>query len=337
MKTQYDTDIAIVGAGPVGLFSAFQAGMLQMKCHVIDALDVVGGQCATLYPEKPIYDIPAYPEIKAIDLINKLKAQAAPFNPTYHLSQRVVSLKQTENKGFIISTSNNINIKAKILVIAAGPGAFGPNRPPLDGIEDYEDKSVFYFIRNPDSFANKTVVIAGGGDSALDWAIALSKIAKKIYLVHRRSKFRAAPNSIQQMLDIAKTGKIETVLGYQLHSINGKNGLLDEVRVVDLDGNVKSLQVDALCSFFGLSQNLGPINDWSLNIKSHGIEVSQPHFQTNIENIYAIGDIAHYKGKLKLILVGFAEAASVMHHAYSSVFDGKPLHFEYSTTKGIKS
>jgi thioredoxin reductase (NADPH) len=327
-----NTDIVIIGAGPVGLFAIFQAGMLGMRCHVIDSREIIGGQCTTLYPEKPIYDIPAYPKILAADLIDQLSQQAAPFNPTYYLQQQVISLTQDGNS-FKITTSKDMVIEAKVVIIAAGPGAFGPNRPPLDGIENFEGKSVFYFVTRRQDFAAKKLVIAGGGDSAVDWAISLSEVAEKVFLVHRRDKFRASPESVRQLKQLADTGKIELVINYQLDHLIGKNGELEKVGLKDLNGKSKILPADILLPCFGLSQELGPIAGWGLDFKSHHIVVAPPYFETNISGIYAIGDIASYPGKLKLILTGFAEAASSLHHAYSKVFDGKALHFEYSTTK----
>ncbi|WP_341786675.1 NAD(P)/FAD-dependent oxidoreductase [Rickettsia endosymbiont of Cantharis rufa] len=328
----HNTDVIIIGAGPVGLFATFQAGMLGMKCHVIDAQEAIGGQCITLYPEKPIYDIPAYPKIEAEGLIKQLEIQAAPFKPIYHLNQQAIELNKQDDF-FEIKTSRDTIVRGKVIVIAAGAGSFGPNKPPLANIEDFEGKSVFYFINDKSKFAGKNIVIAGGGDSAVDWAISLSEIANKIYLVHRRDKFTAAPESVRQLRSIAETGKIELVIGYQLNDLNDNNGELQAVIVKDLQNNTKKLEANILLPFFGLKQDLGSLVNWDLNVKLHHIEVDPFYYQTNIEGIYAIGDIAHYAGKLKLILTGFAEAASSLHHAYSKVFDGKALHFEYSTTK----
>lgn len=327
------TDIVIIGAGPVGIFSAFQAGMLGMKSCIIDALDVPGGQCSALYPEKPIYDIPAYPETFAQDLINNLIKQASPFDPIYLMSSQVIGLESIDS-GFRLVTSRDDIIEAKAVIIAAGAGSFGPNRPPLQNIELYEGKSVFYSVTKPDEFAGKNIVIAGGGDSAVDWAISLSSIAQ-VSLVHRRAKFRAAPASIQKIHELVEAGKIELVTNFQLAELNGIKGILKEVIVADLDGNKKHLNADILLPFFGLSQNLGPILKFGLDVKGHCIKSDYPHFETNIPGIYAVGDIAAYAGKLKLILTGFAEVAAALHHAYARVFDGKALHFEYSTMKGV--
>ena len=330
------TDVLIIGAGPVGIFAAFEAGMLGMKSVIVDCLDQVGGQCSALYPEKPIYDIPAYPKILAGDLIEKLKEQADRFSPEYLLSNQVVSFKEMENK-FLVKTDKNIEIEAKIIIIAAGSGAFGPNRPPLENIREYEGKSVFYMVKKAEDFRGKKIAIAGGGDSAIDWAVILSNVAEKIYLVHRRDKFRAAPASLEQVNEIAKTGKIEFVFPYQLRALQGQDGILDKLILYDLEGNEKSLDVDCLLAFFGLSMELGPIREWGLELKTNHISVDKVSCMTNIDGIYAIGDVANYEGKLKLILTGFAEAASALHHSYKRVFDGKALHFEYSTSKNIEN
>lgn len=326
------TDVVVIGAGPAGLFSVFQAGMLGMSCQVVDALECIGGQCAALYPEKPIYDIPAYSKILAADLVEQLKQQAGPFRPTYHLGQQVVKLSNRQDN-FQITTSKNLAIEAKVIIIAAGPGAFGPNRPMLEGIENFEGISVFYHVTNQQAFANKNVVIAGGGDSAIDWALSLAVIAKKVYLVHRRAKFRALPESLRQLQLLVDEGRVELIINYQLAALIGQNGQLDEVVIKDLAGHSQNLPADILLPCFGLSQALGPIADWGLTVKSHNIAAAPPYFETNIPGIYAVGDVVSYPGKLKLILTGFAEAASSLHHAYNRVFNGQALHFEYSTSK----
>lgn len=327
----HKTDVLIIGAGPVGLFSIFQAGMLGMQCHIVDALPEIGGQCAALYPEKPIYDIPAYKMINGAELIENLSDQASRFNPTYHLNQQLVS---TENHTthFISTTSTGTKIESKIILIAAGSGAFGPNRPPLQNIESYEGKSIFYMVKNRMAFAGKKIAIAGGGDSALDWAINLADIAEKIYLIHRRDKFRAAPESVKQIDALAKSGKIEIVTPYQLDSLIGNDGMLEQLILSDLDGNKKSLDTSILLAFFGLATDLGPIKSWNLNFDQNHIIVEPSSCETNVPGIYAIGDVTTYKGKLKLILCGFSESAMALHHAYGRVFDGKALHFEYSTS-----
>ncbi|MEQ1788986.1 MAG: NAD(P)/FAD-dependent oxidoreductase [Rickettsiales bacterium] len=332
---RFDTDIVIIGAGPVGLFSVFEAGMLKIRTHVIDALDVVGGQCAALYPEKPIYDIPGHPSILAQDLVDRLTSQAMPFAPTYHLGQRVETVSKLENNGWQVTTSKNVSINCKAIIIAAGCGAFGPNRPPMENLEEYEGKSVFYMVGKREEFRGKKVVIAGGGDSAVDWAISLSEVTEKLYLVHRRAKFRCAPESAAKLQALANSGKIELVIPYQLDSLEGKNGKISKVIVSTLEGEKRALEADILLPFFGLSMELGPIAQWGLGLEHNHIKVSTPHMATSESGIFAVGDIATYEGKLKLILSGFAEAAQAAHAAHSIVRPDEVLHFEYSTTSGV--
>ena len=329
------TDIAIIGAGPVGLFAVFECGMLKMRCHVFDALDAEGGQCTALYPEKPIYDIPGYPRIDAAELVAKLAEQAAPFAPVYHLGSAVTSLAAAPGGGFRVASDAGPGVIAKAVIVAAGVGAFGPNRPPLAGIEAYEGKSVFYLVKRREDFRGRRVAIAGGGDSAVDWAISLADVAARVMVIHRRPKFRAAPESAARLEALAKAGRIELVVPYQLHGLAGKNGVLERVAVADLDGKTKELEADALLPFFGLSMNLGPIAQWGLNLDHNHIAVDPATLQSSAPGIFAIGDIARYPGKLKLILSGFAEAAMAAHAAYALVYPGTALHFEYSTTKGV--
>ena len=335
-NSHHKTDILIIGAGPVGLFSIFQAGMLGMKCHVVDALSEIGGQCAALYPEKPIYDIPAYTKILASDLIEKLSEQSARFHPVFHLGEHIESLTRGGDI-FTVKTDKNTIIEAKAIIIAAGSGAFGPNRPPLQNINEYEEKSVFYYVKKHEKFRGKNIAIAGGVDSAIDWAIILANLANKIYLIHRREKFRASPANMQKIYELVKLGKISLEVPFQLHSLEGEAGSLSKINLYDLNGNRKSLEADILLAFFGLSTDLGKIANWGLNLKSHHIEIDKITSETNIKGIYAAGDIASYEGKLKLILTGFAEAATALHHAYARVFDGKILHFEHSTSKNIEN
>ena len=338
MSNKFETDVCVIGAGPVGLFAVFQCGMLGMKSHVVDALEFVGGQCTALYPEKPIYDIPAFPSVNADDLIENLKKQAEPFEPQYHLNQQVIELKEEflgEEKLFKLKTSTGNEITAKVVIIAAGCGAFGPNRPPLENLSEYENiGSVAYLIRSKKQYEGKKVIIAGGGDSAVDWANILANVAEKTYVLHRRDKFRAMDESVSQMRKLADEGKIEFLIPYQLDSLSGKDGVLGTVNIKDFDGNVKSVEADNLLCFYGLAMELGPIANWGLNINMKHISVDPSNCQTNIEGVYAIGDICDYKGKLKLITCGFSEGAMAAHHAYERV-TGKTLHFEYSTTKGV--
>ncbi len=327
------TDIAIIGAGPVGLFSVFQAGMLKMKCHVIDTLEAVGGQCISLYPEKPIYDIPAFPQILAKDLIENLVQQIEPFEPVFHLNQRVEHLSKKDGN-FILETSAGNVIEAKAVIIAAGAGAFGPNRPPLLNLEQYEGKSVFYMVKRKEDFRGKKITIAGGGDSAVDWALSLSEIAD-VTLIHRRDKFRCAPNSHQQLLELSKTNKIKIITPYQLDELVGENGTLEKVIVKDLEENSKEIETDILLSFYGLAMDIGPIENWGLDIHKKHLSINPATMETNVEGIFAVGDICSYPGKLKLILTGFSECAIACHAIYSLVFPGELLHFEHSTTKGV--
>lgn len=331
----FKTDIIVIGAGPSGLFSVFEAGMLKMKCHVVDTLDFIGGQCSALYPEKPIYDIPAHPSILAGDLIARLEEQAKPFNPVFHLGQRVEKVERLEDGNLKVTTSKNVIIEAKAIIIAAGCGAFGHNRPPLLGIEEYEGKSVHYLVKSRAEFTGKNIVIAGGGDSAVDWAISLSEVAGKIYVVHRRDKFRCAPESADLLKKLADLGKIEMVTPYQLEGLKGANGQLEEVIVKDFSGNDRALKADVLLPFFGLAMELGPIANWGLNLNKNLIEVDFTTMQTSEAGIYAIGDIGHYKNKLKLILSGFAEAATACHSIFPLVHPNEVFHFEYSTSKGV--
>ena len=328
------TDVAIIGAGPVGLFAIFECGMLKMRSHVIDALDMVGGQCTALYPEKPIYDIPGHPAIDAADLIDKLSEQAAPFHPVYHLGQQVMTLTKNGD-GFTLGLSGGETIEAKAVIVAGGCGAFGPNRPPLDGLEQYEGKSVFYMVKRREELRGKRVVIAGGGDSAVDWAIALAGVAAPVMVVHRRDKFRAAPEMAARLKSLAGSGEVELVVPYQLSALEGANGQLSAVIVKDLDDKPRKLEADVLLPFFGLAMNIGPIAEWGLGVEKSHINVEQATCQTSVPGIFAIGDIAHYPGKLKLILSGFAEAAAAAHGAHAVAHPGETLHFEYSTTRGV--
>ncbi len=334
MSQIHTTDVAIIGAGPVGLFAIFECGMLKLKTHVIDALDFAGGQCAALYPEKPIYDIPGYPKIEAAELIARLQEQAAPFSPTYHLGQRVEKLTR-EGDAWRLETSAGTVIVAKAVLIAAGVGAFGPNKPPMPRIDEFENKGVHYLVNSREAFRGKRVAIAGGGDSALDWTLSLADVAARVMVVHRRDKFRAAPDSVAKVKALADAGKIDMVVPYQLDSLEGEPGALKAVILKDLDGKARRLEADALLAFFGLSMNLGPIAEWGLDIEKAHIKVEQRTAATSAPGIFAIGDIAHYPGKLKLILSGFAEAAAAAHSARAICHPGETYHFEYSTTSGV--
>jgi thioredoxin reductase (NADPH) len=329
------TDVAIIGAGPAGMFAVFECGMLKISCVLIDALGEVGGQCAALYPEKPIYDIPAHPGIEASALITQLEAQIAPFAAPRLLGRRVERL-EGEKGAFKLTTDAGDVVTAKAVIIAAGAGAFGPNRPPLDGLPAYEASgAVQYYVKKREAMRGKRVVIAGGGDSAVDWALALEGIAASIHVVHRRPKFRAAPESAAQLDALAAAGRIDMVIPYQLHALHGADGVLAEVEVADLDGGLKRIGADVLLPFFGLAMELGPIVSWGLDLERHHVVVNPAVMETSVPGIFGVGDIVTYPGKLKLILQGFAEAAVAAHGIYPIVHPDVALHFEYSTSKGV--
>ncbi len=332
---QINTDVLIIGAGPVGLFSVFQLGQLGIKSCIVDCLPKAGGQCSELYPEKPIYDIPAYPVVTGKDLINNLKDQIKPFRPSFLLDQRVEKLIIKE-KEFVCKTSVGNLINSKCIFIAAGNGAFGPNKPPLEDIDKYENISIFYSVNDKERFRNKNIAIAGGGDSAVDWAIELSNIAKKVFFIHRRQKLRAAPNNVEKLKNLAEEGKVEMIIPFQLDSIDGNKGKIKKLIVKNLEDERKELDVEFFLPFFGLSTKLGPISEWGLEIEKKILKVNQSTCQTSREGIYGIGDICDYPGKLKLILSGFSEAATASHHCFNRIFPDKSFHFEYSTTKGVQ-
>jgi thioredoxin reductase (NADPH) len=331
----HETDVIIVGAGPVGLFAIFQCGMMKLRCHVIDSLEMIGGQCTALYPEKPIYDIPAFPRIDAADLIKNLEEQARPFNPVYHLSQQVEKVEKIDDAHWQVTTSQGTVIQAKAIIIAAGVGAFGPHKPPLNDLELYEDKHIHYYVKSKEKYRDQRVVIAGGGDSAVDWALSLSELTSKLYVVHRRDKFRAAPENLDRLHRLVDQGKIELIVPYQLAGLKGEQGRLQAVTVESFDGDKKDLECNFLLPFFGLAMNLGPIATWGLHLDHHHIVVDPGTCETTTPSIFAIGDIATYKNKLKLILTGFAEAAQAAHRAREIVYPGTVWHFEYSTTSGV--
>jgi thioredoxin reductase (NADPH) len=329
------TDVAIIGAGPAGLFAVFECGMLKLSSVLIDALDEVGGQCAALYPEKPIYDIPAHPSLAAGALIAQLEQQIAPFAAPRLLGRRVERLAGGPG-AFTLETSRGDAIACRAVIVAAGAGAFGPNRPPLTGLEEYEATgAVQYYVRRRADFAGRRVVIAGGGDSAVDWALSLKDVAEKVYVVHRRAKFRAAPETADQLDQAAADGALELVIPYQLHALDGAEGILSGVDVVDLEGRVRRLEADRLLPFFGLSMDLGPIATWGLALERHHVAVHPATCETSVPGVFAIGDVATYPGKLKLILQGFSEAAMAAHAIHPIARPGEALHFEYSTSKGV--
>ena len=335
MPDQIHTDVAIIGAGPVGLFAAFECGMLKLRSTLIDALDEVGGQCTALYPEKPIYDIPAHPAIAAGHLIGNLEQQIEPFGVPRLLGRRVDRL-HGEAGHFVLGTDRGDEIRCKAVLVAAGAGAFGPNRPPLAGLAAFEATgAVRYACRRREDFRDRHVVIAGGGDSAVDWALSLKDVAAKVYVVHRRAKFRAAPETSAQLDAAAARGEVEMVVPYQLHALHGADGALEAVEVATMDGQTRRLAADVLLPFFGLSMDLGPIAGWGLDIEHSHVQVTPASCENSVPGVFAIGDVATYPGKLKLILQGFSEGAMAAHAIHPIVHPGTALHFEYSTSKGV--
>lgn len=331
-----NTDIAIIGAGPVGLFAVFEAGLLKMRCHVMDALPQVGGQLSEIYPHKPIYDIPGSPGIKAQELVNNLMHQIAPFAPTYTLGERVEAIERQEDGSFVVSTSDNTKVHCKVIAIAGGLGCFEPRKPAIDQLEQFEGKGVTYIVKDPELFRDKNIVLAGGGDSALDWTVYLSDVAKSVTLVHRGDTFRGAPDSAEKVFNLAESGKINLILKSNIVKIAG-NGKLNEVFIEGSDKNVTSVATDYLVPLFGLSPKLGPIADWGLNIEKAAISVNTLDYSTSVERIYAIGDINTYPGKLKLILCGFHESALMMQSAFKYVYPEQRLSFKYTTVNGVNA
>ncbi len=335
MSDRIETDVAIIGAGPVGLFAAFECGMLKLRSTLIDALEEVGGQCTALYPEKPIYDIPAHPAIAAGHLIGNLEQQIEPFGVPRLLGRRVDRLEGGAGH-FVLGTDRGDEIRCKAVLVAAGAGAFGPNRPPLQGLAAFEATgAVRYACRRREDFRGRRVVIAGGGDSAVDWALSLKDLAAKVYVVHRRAKFRAAPETSAQLDAAAARGEVEMVVPYQLHAVHGSDGALESVEVATMDGQTRHLAADVLLPFFGLSMDLGPIAGWGLDLEHSHVQVTPASCETSVPGVFAIGDVATYPGKLKLILQGFSEGAMAAHAIHPIVYPGTALHFEYSTSKGV--
>ena len=324
------TDVVIVGAGPVGLFAVFELGLLDIKCHLIDILDKPGGQCAELYPEKPIYDIPAFPEISGQELTDNLLKQAEPFGPTYHYNRMVNEIERQDNGDFIVKTDAGETFRCKVVVVAAGGGSFQPKRPPVPNIEAFENQSVFYAVRKMDDFRDHDIVIVGGGDSALDWTLNLAPLAKSLTLVHRRDSFRAHTDSVNKMRALVEEGKINFELG-QIASLEGENGQISAVNIKNADGE-KRLPATRLMPFFGLTMKLGPIADWGLGLNENLVTVDTEKFETSTPGIFAIGDINSYPGKLKLILSGFHEAALMAQAAKKIIHPDEKVVFQYTTS-----
>ena len=324
------TDVLIVGAGPVGLFAVFELGLLDLKCHLVDILDRPGGQCAELYPEKPIYDIPGWPEISGQGIVDKLMEQIAPFKPGFTWSRMVSSLEKLEDGSFRVRTDDEEVFDAKVVVIAAGGGSFQPKRPPIAGIEAYEGKSVFYAVRRMEEYRDRDLVVVGGGDSALDWTLNLLPIARSVTLVHRRPEFRAATDSVKKMFEQVEAGKMRFFVG-QVTGLEGEAGNLSHVTVKGEKGT-ETIVADRLLPFFGLTMKLGPIADWGLNLHENLIPVDTEKFETSTPGIFAIGDINWYPGKLKLILSGFHEGALMAQAAKRICAPGERIVFQYTTS-----
>lgn len=328
---QHTTDVAIIGAGPVGLFAVFELGLLNIKCHVVDILNRPGGQCAELYPEKPIYDIPALPIVTGQELTDRLLQQIAPFAPEFHFSQMVEKIEKLETGAWRLTTDCGTTLDAKVIVIAAGGGSFMPKKPPIKGIEAYEDTSVFYAVRKMEQFRGKRLLIVGGGDSALDWTLNLQPIAQHITLLHRRDEFRAAPDSVHKMRQLAEAGKIDLQFG-QVTGLEGEGGQLSNVIITDNEKQERRIPCDAMLPFFGLTMKLGPVAGFGLNLHENLITVDTEKFETSTKGIFAIGDINSYAGKLKLILSGFHEAALMSQAAFRIVYPEQKLRFQYTTS-----
>jgi len=332
MSEPIKTDVVIIGAGPIGLFAVFELGLLDMKAHLIDILDKIGGQCAELYPEKPIYDIPGIPYTSAQGLVDALLQQIKPFNPQFHLGEMVESVEKIGDPLFRVKTDQGKEFESKIVVIAAGGGSFQPKRPPIPGIEPYEGKTVHYAVRKMESFRDQRILVVGGGDSALDWTLNLAPLASRLTLLHRRSEFRAAPDSVNKMMALVNDGKIDLLVG-QVTSLVGRDGKIEKAIVKKNDGTMIDVACDALLPFFGLTMKLGPVAKWGFELKNNElIPVDTESFETSVPGIFAIGDINWYPGKLKLILCGFHEAALMAQKAYHHVYPEKRLVFQYTTS-----
>ena len=330
MSETIKTDVVIIGAGPVGLFAVFELGLLDIKAHLVDILDKVGGQCAELYPEKPIYDIPGIPYITGHGLTEALMEQIKPFKPNFHLGEMVTTLQKVGDPLFRLETDAGKTFEAKCVVIAAGGGSFQPKRPPIQGIEPYEEKSVYYAVRKMDAFRDKKLLIVGGGDSALDWTLNLQPIAKRLTLVHRRDEFRGAPDSVNKMRALVAAGGMDLKIG-QVTALEGDDGRLVAASIKGKD-STERVECEAMLPFFGLTMKLGPVADWGIDMNENLIPVDTGTFETNIPGLFAVGDINTYPGKLKLILSGFHEAALMSQKVYHYVYPDKRLVFQYTTS-----
>jgi thioredoxin reductase (NADPH) len=328
------TDILIIGAGPTGLFAVFEAGLLKLKCHILDALPQAGGQLSELYPKKPIYDIPGFPEVLAGDLVDNLMEQIKQFEPGFTLGERAETIAKQEDGSFIVTSNKGKKFHASVVAIAGGLGSFEPRKPLIQDIEFYEDKGIKYFIKNPEKFRDKRVVIAGGGDSALDWSIFLSNIASEVTLIHRRNEFRGALDSVEKVQELKNSGKIRMITPAEVVGLNGAEHL--ESIDIEENGAHRTIETDYFIPLFGLTPKLGPIGDWGLDIEKNAIKVNNAlDYQTNIPGIFAIGDVNTYPGKLKLILCGFHEATLMCQAAYQIINPGKKYVLKYTTVSGV--
>ncbi len=328
-----ETDIIIIGAGPTGLFAVFEAGLLKLKCHLIDYLPQPGGQLTEIYPKKPIYDIPGFPSILAGDLVANLLEQCKPFNPGFTLGERSELIEKTEDGQYIVTTTRGTKHKAPNIMIAGGLGCFEPRKPELENVAKFEDHGIDYIIKEPEKFRDKNIVIAGGGDSALDWTIFLADVAKEVTLVHRRKAFRGALDSVEKVENLANSGKIKLITDAEITSIGGHEHL-EKLTVTESNETVTEIDCDYFIPLFGLSPKLGPIKEWGLDLGKESILVDTKDFQTNVPGIFAVGDINHYEGKLKLILCGFHEATLAVQSCYKRIFPDKKLVLKYTTVMG---
>ena len=329
------TDILIIGAGPVGLFTVFEAGLLKLRCHLIDSLGQPGGQLTEIYPKKPIYDIPGYPSVLAGELVDNLMEQIKPFNPGFTLGESAATIEEVGEKMYQVTTNKGTVHQAPVIMIAGGLGVFTPRKPPIPGIADFEDKGVAYVIRDPEVYRGKKVLLAGGGDSALDWTIFLADVADEVTLVHRRDSFRGALDSVEKVMELAESGKINLVTNAQAVGIKGE-GQVEGVTIKHKSGETEDVAVTDFIPLFGLAPKLGPIAEWGLKIHKNAIEVDTRDYSTGIPGIYAIGDINHYEGKLKLILCGFHEGTIAVQSAFSYIYPDKKLSFKYTTVNGVQ-
>ncbi|MBK8850381.1 MAG: NAD(P)/FAD-dependent oxidoreductase [Saprospiraceae bacterium] len=327
-------DILIIGAGPVGLFTVFEAGLLKLRCHLVDSLASAGGQLNEIYPKKPIYDIPGYPEVLATDLVENLMKQIAPFNPTFTFGERAEKLEKVGENQYRVTTNKGTELYAPVIAIAGGLGSFEPRKPPIEGIEKYEDKGIDYIIRDPEKYRGKKLLIAGGGDSALDWTIILANIAEEVVMIHRRTSFRGAIDSVEKVMELVNQGKVKLVTNAQAIDLVGDETLKKVVLEIDDQGN-QEVDVDYFIPLFGLSPKLGPLADWGLEIDQNAIVVNTFDYSTNLPGVYAIGDVNTYPGKLKLILCGFHEGTLMVQSAFRHIYPDQKLSFKYTTVAGV--